>query len=78
MWDKMQRIRRYMNDEDVGSLLKDEGIDDTLMDIAIYAMIAILVRHGDWPKYPSSLRMRLENWILQTRLLRHLYLLMKA
>ena len=49
LWDKLQRIVRltWMN---VGNPLQDESIRDTLLDVADYGLIGVLVLDGKWPK----------------------------
>ena len=49
MNDKMERLYNLVW---IGKKnpLEDESIDDTYMDIADYAFIAMLVRHGVWDK----------------------------
>lgn len=47
-YDKMQRLKRLTWDN-VLDPLQDETIDDTLLDLADYALIMLLVRHGHWP-----------------------------
>jgi len=47
MSDKMERLYNlYKNDASPNN----ETLDDTFIDIATYAMIALLVRRGEWPK----------------------------
>ncbi len=49
VWDKIQRLLRLVWNG-VENPLSNETIDDTWMDIAIYCLIALLVRRGQWPK----------------------------
>jgi len=49
MNDKLQRLIRLVW-EDVANPLQDESIRDTYIDMADYALIAILVREGVWPE----------------------------
>ena len=49
MSDKMQRLIRLVW-EDRTNPLADETVDDTYLDMACYALIAILVRKNKWPK----------------------------
>ncbi len=50
MWDKLQRLVRLVWNGAANSL--DETIEDTYMDILVYAAIALCVRHGKWPASP--------------------------
>lgn len=43
MGDKFARLQHGLDEH------KDESVDDTLWDIAGYALIALLVRRGEWP-----------------------------
>lgn len=43
--DKSMRIYNLANNE---AQVKDEKIDDTLIDTANYAMIGLLLKHGYW------------------------------
>jgi hypothetical protein len=45
--DKMERL---INLQKVENPLKDESIEDTWLDMADYALMAILCRRGLWPK----------------------------
>jgi len=49
LWDKMQRIVRLVW-TGIKNPLQDETIRDTLIDIADYGLIAVLVFDGKWPK----------------------------
>jgi len=48
LWDKLQRIVRltWMG---IGNPLQDETIRDTLLDVADYGLIGVLVLDGKWP-----------------------------
>jgi len=48
MNDKMERLINLTTRQDVPS--NDESIDDTLKDIAGYAIIALILRSGKWGK----------------------------
>lgn len=48
MMDKMQRLLNILW-EDKDDPLSDETIEDTLIDLADYALILIMVRDGTWP-----------------------------
>ena len=50
LWDKMQRVFR-LGWNDVENPLQ-ETLIDTFLDIAVYALIAILVIRNQWPKSP--------------------------
>ena len=54
LWDKLQRIVRltWMN---VGNPLQDETIRDTLLDVADYGLIGVLVLDGKWPNSNMSI-----------------------
>lgn len=45
--DKVERLKHLIKDQTIPA---NESIDDTWMDIATYALIALLVRRGQWPK----------------------------
>lgn len=45
MWDKMHRLENLTN-----AVPEHEAIDDTLMDLASYAIIALVYRRGKWGK----------------------------
>lgn len=47
MWDKMSRLKRLMWEER-NAKVKDETIQDTLEDLANYAIIALIVHRGKW------------------------------
>jgi len=44
VWDKICRLKNLMGKENP----KNESIDDSWLDMANYALIAILVRRGIW------------------------------
>jgi len=48
LWDKLQRIVR-LTWMDIGNPLQDETIRDTLLDVADYGLIGVLVLDGKWP-----------------------------
>lgn len=48
MNDKMKRLKRLVWDGEPNPL-DDETIEDTFIDIADYAVIALVVRDGGWP-----------------------------
>jgi hypothetical protein len=52
LWDKMQRLARFAKSAWSESPVTDETIEDTLCDVAIYAMIGLLLRDNKWPKQP--------------------------
>jgi hypothetical protein len=52
MNDKMERLK-HLNYHAEGEP-QNESIDDSLLDIANYAVIAMMVRAGTWPKNISS------------------------
>jgi hypothetical protein len=47
MNDKMERLKNLVA-KNKDNPLQDETIDDTYLDLADYALIAVLVRHGLW------------------------------
>ena len=47
--DKIERLKRMVWD-DLDDTIPDESIEDTWMDLADYALIALLVRSGAWAK----------------------------
>jgi hypothetical protein len=49
MNDKMERLFNMVW-KDKPNPLKDESVDDTYLDLADYALISLLVRHGEWDK----------------------------
>lgn len=48
VWDKVQRLKRLVYD---GNEPSNESILDSWLDLAIYALMAILVRNKKWPEY---------------------------
>lgn len=48
MNDKMERLKHLTYHSDGEPL--NESIDDSFLDIANYAVIAMMVRNGTWPK----------------------------
>ena len=48
MNDKMERLIRLVYNEEPNPL-EDETIEDTYIDLADYALIAIVCRNGQWP-----------------------------
>jgi len=52
LYDKMQRLRRLVweKGQEQSCAVKDETVDDTIVDIADYAIIWILLRRGLWPR----------------------------
>ena len=48
MNDKMERLKNLTYHSEVDP--QNESIHDSLVDIANYAVIAIMVRNGSWPK----------------------------
>ena len=46
MWDKTARLNNLI---DSGGSANFESIEDTLLDLANYALIGILVQRGQWP-----------------------------
>tara|TARA_R110000868_G_scaffold350478_1_gene611677 strand:+ start:223 stop:681 length:459 start_codon:yes stop_codon:yes gene_type:complete len=49
MSDKMERLKNLTYHSDKDSVPNHESIDDSLLDIANYAVIAMMVRQGSWP-----------------------------
>jgi len=49
MSDKMERLKNLTYNSD-GSEPNHESVEDSLLDIANYAVIALMVRRGVWPK----------------------------
>jgi DNA polymerase II small subunit/DNA polymerase delta subunit B len=48
MNDKMERLKNLIYHSEGEP--QNESIDDSLVDIANYAVIAMMVRNGSWPK----------------------------
>jgi hypothetical protein len=46
MWDKMARINNLV---DSGAIPENESLKDSFLDLANYAIIAMLVLDGEWP-----------------------------
>lgn len=46
MWDKMSRLRHLVES---GATPENESLRDTLMDMANYSLIAMIVLDGNWP-----------------------------
>jgi hypothetical protein len=46
MWDKMARINHLV---DSGATPENESLKDSFLDLANYAIIAMLVLDGEWP-----------------------------
>ena len=46
MWDKMARINNLL---DSGATPQNESLKDSFLDLANYAIIAMLVLDGEWP-----------------------------
>lgn len=47
MNDKMERLKNLFYEDGVD--LADESFEDTLLDLANYCVIALMVRNGEWP-----------------------------
>lgn len=56
LWDKVARLMNLLGWDlssgklDVSKTPKNESIDDTLLDLASYAVIMIILRRGKWGK----------------------------
>lgn len=47
IWDKVQRLKQLVwNSKELK--VKDESIEDTLMDLANYSIIQVILRRGQW------------------------------
>jgi len=46
IYDKGARLERVLNGQD----LPDESVEDALYDTAVYAIIALVLKHGFWPQ----------------------------
>ena len=46
LWDKLARLNNLV---DTGADPKHEALEDTLIDMANYALIGVLVCRGQWP-----------------------------
>jgi Nucleotide modification associated domain 1 len=53
MWDKMARLNHLWDSGDDPAVV-DEAIEDTLMDLANYALIGALVLRQQWPGTEDS------------------------
>ncbi|MBC8485729.1 MAG: DUF1599 domain-containing protein [Bacteroidetes bacterium] len=49
-WDKINRLRRLVV-TGIDDPLVDESVEDTLMDLANYAIIGLLLLHNIWPEF---------------------------
>ena len=49
MSDKMERLKNLTYHTDADSIPNHESIEDSLLDIANYAVIMMMVRNGVWP-----------------------------
>lgn len=47
MWDKMSRLKRLLWEQNEAQV-KDESVQDTLVDLACYAIIALIVLRNKW------------------------------
>jgi len=47
MWDKISRLKRLVWDN-VEAQVKDESVEDTWMDSAVYSIIGLMNRRGMW------------------------------
>jgi hypothetical protein len=47
MWDKMARINHLVES---GATPENESLKDSFLDLANYAIIAMLVLDGEWPE----------------------------
>ena len=50
LWDKINRLRR-LTLTGIDNPLVDESVEDTLMDLANYAIIGLLLLHNIWPEF---------------------------
>ncbi len=50
IWDKVQRLRNLVW-LDKPNTIDDESIEDTFGDLAVYSMMAIVLKRGEWPEY---------------------------
>ncbi len=48
-WDKINRLRRLIV-TGIDDPLVDESVENTLMDLANYAIIGLLLLHNIWPE----------------------------
>jgi len=51
MYDKLARLNNLL---DNGNTPKYESLEDTLLDLANYAIIGLLVQRGQWEGLPNS------------------------
>ena len=51
MYDKLARLNNLL---DTGDTPKYESLEDTLLDLANYAIIGLLVQRGQWEGLPDS------------------------
>jgi hypothetical protein len=51
MYDKLARLNNLL---DTGDTPKYESLEDTLLDLANYAIIGLLVQRGQWEGIPSN------------------------
>ena len=51
MYDKLARLNNLL---DTGDTPKYESLEDTLLDLANYAIIALLVQRGQWEGVPNG------------------------
>lgn len=51
MYDKLARLNNLL---DSGNTPKYESLEDTLLDLANYAIIGLLVQRGQWEGLPNS------------------------
>ena len=51
MYDKLARLNNLL---DTGDTPKYESLEDTLLDLANYAIIGLLVQRGQWEGLPNS------------------------
>ena len=60
MYDKLARLN---NQVDTGDTPNYESIEDTLIDLANYAIIALLVQRGQWEGIPNGAAKQTNNSI---------------
>jgi len=51
--DKLARLDQLFN-QGLGGSSTDESVEDTCIDIANYALIALIAHRGDWPGWPHD------------------------
>ena len=51
MYDKLARLNNLL---DTGDTPKYESLEDTLLDLANYAIIGLLVQRGQWEGVPAN------------------------